>query len=88
MQQLMGDKLGSTADSSSFLRELFLQRLPSNVRMVLASADTTTELGKLAEMADKVLEVAAPPTVSAIVDHCLRSPAGQKSSNSARRSLI
>ncbi len=31
MQQLLGDKLGS-ADANSFLRELFLQRLPSNVR--------------------------------------------------------
>ena len=40
MQQLLGDKLGS-ADSTSFLRELFLQRLPSNVRIVLASADSS-----------------------------------------------
>ncbi len=59
MQQLLGDRL-SSSDSSSFLRELFLQRLPSNVRMVLASADSSTDLGKLAEMADKILEVAAP----------------------------
>ncbi len=59
MQQLLGDRL-SSADSSSFLRELFLQRLPSNVRMVLASADSSTDLGKLAEMADKILEVGAP----------------------------
>jgi hypothetical protein len=59
MQQLLGDKLGS-ADSSSFLRELFLQRLPANVRMVLASTDATTDLSKLAELADKVLEVATP----------------------------
>ncbi len=35
MQQLLGDR-ASVADST-FLRELFLQRLPSNVRMVLAS---------------------------------------------------
>ena len=59
MQQLLGAKL-STADANSFLRELFLQRLPANVRMVLASADPATEVGKLAEMADKVMEVAAP----------------------------
>lgn len=59
MHQLLGDKL-SSADANSFLRELFLQRLPPNVRMVLASADPATELGKLAEMADKVMEVAAP----------------------------
>ena len=59
MQQLLGDKL-STADSSSFLRELFLQRLPANVRMVLASTDSSMDLNKLAELADKVMEVAAP----------------------------
>ena len=42
MQQLLGDH-GTTTDNS-FLRELFLQRLPSNVRMVLASADSTMYL--------------------------------------------
>ena len=65
MQQLLGDHLGATADNNSFLKELFLQRLPPNVRMVLASADDTTDLAKLADMADKVIEVAAP-TVSAV----------------------
>ena len=64
MQQLLGDKMGATSDSS-FLRELFLQRLPANVRMVLASADVSMDLGKLADMADKVMEVAVP-TVAAI----------------------
>ncbi len=59
MQQLLGDRL-SSADSSSFLCELFHQRLPSIVRMVLASADSSTDLGILAEMTDKILEVAAP----------------------------
>ncbi len=63
MQQLIGDRPG-IADSS-FLRELFLQRLPPNVRMVLASTPETSSLDKLAELADKVLEVAAP-TVSAV----------------------
>ena len=64
MQQLLGDKLGS-ADSSSFLRELFLQRLSANVWMVLASTDATMDLSKLAELAHKVLEVATP-TISAV----------------------
>ncbi len=63
MQQLIGDRPG-IADSS-FLRELFLQRLPPNVRMVLASTPETSSLDKLAELADKVLEVAAP-AVSAV----------------------
>ena len=61
MQQLLGDKLGTSADANSFL-ELFLQRLPSNVQMVLASADSSMNLDKLA---DKVMEVATP-TISAV----------------------
>ena len=65
MQQLLGDYLRPSADNNAFLKELFLQRLPANVRMVLASADDTTDLAKLADMADKVIEVAAP-SVSAI----------------------
>lgn len=66
MQQLLGDKLG-TADPHTFLRELFLQRLPANVRMVLASADVAMDMDKLADLADKVMEVATP-TVAAISD--------------------
>ena len=57
MQQLLGDHPGFDA---SFLRELFLQRLPPNVRMVLASSPEGTTLDQLAEMADKVMEVASP----------------------------
>ena len=65
MQQLLGDHLGPSGDDNAFLKELFLQRLPANVRMVLASAADTTDLAKIADMADKVVEVAAP-SVSAI----------------------
>lgn len=65
MQQLLGDHLGAAPDNNAFLKELFLQRLPANVRMVLASADATTDLAKLADMADKIVEVATP-TVAAI----------------------
>lgn len=65
MQQLLGDR-PAMADES-FLRELFLQRLPPNVRMVLASTPETTSLPKLAELADKVIEVATPPGAIASV---------------------
>jgi hypothetical protein len=58
MQQLLGDRPGI---DPSFLHELFLQRLPQGVRMVLASTPDGTALSTLAEMADKVMEVAAPP---------------------------
>ena len=56
MQQLLGDRAG-VADGS-FLRELFLQCLPANVRMVLASTSATASLEELADLADKVVEVA------------------------------
>ena len=62
MEQLLGDRAG--AMDSTFLRKLLLPRLPSNVRMVLASANATATLEELAELADKVVEVAAP-TVAA-----------------------
>ena len=58
MQKLFGDK-AATADTA-FLRELFLQRLPPNVRMVLASAGGSQSLEELADLADKVIYVAAP----------------------------
>ncbi|KAG0437022.1 hypothetical protein HPB47_017642 [Ixodes persulcatus] len=57
MQQL----LGSTAAGldSLLLREIFLQRLPSNVRMVLTSTGEK-DLSKLAERADALMAVATP----------------------------
>lgn len=63
MQQLLGpgDRAGI---DGTFLKELFLQRLPGNVRMVLASSNAATSLAELAELADKVAEVAAPPIAS------------------------
>ena len=57
IQQLLGDQ---AAPNTGFLRELFLQRLLSNVRMVLASAKPESTLQELAELTDKVAEVAAP----------------------------
>ncbi|CAN7996958.1 unnamed protein product, partial [Ixodes hexagonus] len=51
MTQLLGERANNLADV--FLRELFLQRLPSNVQMVLATA-TTLDLTGLATLADAV----------------------------------
>ena len=62
MQLLLGEK--AKMIDSSLLRELFLQRLPANVQMILASADSMT-LDKLAEMADRIME-AAIPTISSV----------------------
>ena len=49
MHQLLGDRTGL---DETFLKELFLQRLPSNVRMVLATSPSSTPLESLAELAD------------------------------------
>ena len=53
--------------ANSFVRELFFQRLPSDVYMVLASMNTSMDTNKLDDMADKVMEVATP-TTAAITD--------------------
>ena len=58
MQQLLGDRAGDS--EGTLLPELFLQRLPGNVRMVLASADETISLENLAALADKIAEVSSP----------------------------
>ena len=63
MQQLMGDAAGPNLDNS-FLRELFFQRLPSHVRMVLASSGDNVSLDILADMADKIMEAAIPTVTS------------------------
>ena len=67
MQQLLGDK-AATLDSS-FFRELFLQRLPSNVRMVLASTGDTIALDKVAQHADRIMEVAVPTVATVSAPH-------------------
>ncbi len=51
MELFMGDH--ATTDSV-FLRELFLQRLPSQARVVLASIDSSVSLAQLAQLADIV----------------------------------
>lgn len=65
MRQLLHTAGATTTETDSrLLRELFLQRLPVNVRMVLASA-ADKRLSQLAELADSVLAV-APPSVAAL----------------------
>ena len=55
LQQLAGDTPGFT--DGKFLHELFLQRLPVNVPMVLASTRDYTPIQDLAQLADKIIEV-------------------------------
>ncbi|XP_065295292.1 uncharacterized protein [Dermacentor albipictus] len=60
MRQLMSDN--TTVSDDGLLRELFMQRLPVNVQMVLATA-TVMDLNSLASLADKVMEVVTPAKV-------------------------
>ncbi|CAN7937126.1 unnamed protein product [Ixodes hexagonus] len=59
MTQLLGER-ASTIDDA-LLRELFLQRLPPNVQMVLAAAAPLNLTG-LAGLADVIMEVSTPST--------------------------
>lgn len=70
MNQLLGDNAAGTA--AAFLRELFLQRLPANVRMVLTSTPQTVSLVELAALADRVVEVAAPRVAE--IDAAIQRP--------------
>lgn len=62
MQPLLGVKAEST--DSSFVCELFLQHLPANVGMVLTSTRDTTSLEDLAQLIDRIVEVAIPSVVA------------------------
>ena len=61
MRQLLGDAVTDT--DRPLLRELFLQRLPPTVRMVLASNAADTSLEDIAQLADRIIDV-APSTVA------------------------
>lgn len=62
LQQLLGD--GPHKFDTSVFRELFLQRLPANVCMVLASSGDSISLDQLAQLADRIMDVAIPTVAS------------------------
>lgn len=63
MQKLLGDS--TTAAEAPLLCELFLQRFPANMRMVLAPSTEGKSLEEIAEQADKIIDV-TPPAMSAV----------------------
>ena len=64
LQQLAGDTPGA---DGAFLRQLFLQCLPSNIRMVLASTRSDMPINELAQLADKITEVTIPEVANVSV---------------------
>lgn len=58
MQQLVGNTPG--LEDGALHCKLFLQRAPATAHMVLASANSSTPLTELAQMANKIVEVAVP----------------------------
>ena len=54
----MRELLGNNNLENGILKLLFLQRLPQNIQLILASTPDTVQLDELTLLADKILEVA------------------------------
>ena len=54
---------------TTLLRELFLQRLPSNVRMVLTPSAAALSLEQLAQLADRIVEASPTSATISAADH-------------------
>ena len=66
----MRSLISTTHVEDSFLRTLWLQRLPVNAQAILQTQVTSMPLDELANMADRIVAVAPPPTAPAI--HAVR----------------
>lgn len=53
----MRQLLGANVLEESILKQLFLQRLPINAQLILASSSDSVDIDRLANIADKILEV-------------------------------
>ena len=69
MQQLLGENTLEPA----IMKQLFLQRLPINTQLILASTKDDLDAESLAWLADKIVEIAlthaTPPSLSTVVPH-------------------
>ncbi|BHF72881.1 hypothetical protein SprV_0401595200 [Sparganum proliferum] len=58
----MRSLVGNMAIDDKFFKEMFLERLPTSVQTVLASGSDDLDISKLAEMADRMMEVERLPS--------------------------
>ena len=52
--------LGDNTLENTILKQLFLQRLPTNVQLISASTKEAVDIEQLADLADKIIEVSSP----------------------------
>lgn len=84
MYQLLGDnKL-----DNNMLKQLFVQRLPTNVQLVLAPSLEKVDLEGLANIADKILEVTPPSVPVAAVNLPTPTPTNTTSDTEDLRHLV
>ena len=84
MRQLLGDhKL-----EESILKQLFLQRLPANVQLILAPTNEAVSIDQLAVIADRVLEVTPQPEMQIAAATSLQLTESAHSETSELRKMI
>ncbi|BHF70863.1 hypothetical protein SprV_0401391600 [Sparganum proliferum] len=64
----MRSLVGNMKIDDRFFKEMFLERLPTSVQTILASGSEDLEISKLAEMADRMMEVErlSSPTIAQV----------------------
>ncbi|BHF72211.1 hypothetical protein SprV_0401527500 [Sparganum proliferum] len=66
--RLMRSLAGNLTIDDKFFKEMFLERLPTSVQAILASGSDDLDISKLAEMADRMMEVErlSSPTIAQV----------------------
>ncbi|XP_041483467.1 uncharacterized protein LOC121430256 [Lytechinus variegatus] len=77
----MKQLLGTNTLEENILKQLFLQRLPTNIQVILASTRDSMEIEKLADLADKILETHSPIHHSQVAHLSPSSSSATPSSN-------